>query len=73
MSKIKITVENDLGESVFVNSYELGTGLDKMDKLEKAISAVSGPILTDITASMISLEEKAFLKKTLLSLTGATR
>ena len=70
MTKIKITIENDLGESVFVNSYELGTDFNKMDKLEKAVSAISGPVMSDITATMISLEEQSFLKKTLASLTG---
>lgn len=63
MTKIRIILENDLGESIDVKSYELGTDFNKMYKLEAAISAVSGAMLSDITASVLALEEKTFLKK----------
>ena len=63
MTKIRITIENELGESIAVNSYELGADFNKMYKLEAAISAVSSAMLTDITASVLALEEQTFLKK----------
>ena len=63
MTKIRITLENDLGESVDVKSYELGSDFNKMYKLEAAISSVAGAMLTDITASVLALEEQSFLKK----------
>ncbi len=73
MTKIKIIVENDLGESVELKSYELGSDFDKMYKLENAISAISGEMLTDITASVLSLEEQSFLKKVPTKPTEATK
>ena len=63
MTKIKIILENDLGESIALKSYELGTDFHKMSKLEAAISAVSDAMLSDITASVLALEEASFLKK----------
>ena len=33
MSKVKITIENDLGEVTSIKSYELGSDFGKMDKL----------------------------------------
>ena len=73
MTKIKITVENDLGESIAVKSYDLGSDFGKMAKLEKAISAVSGAMLTDITAGVLALEEQTFLKKAITKPTVATQ
>jgi trans-2-enoyl-CoA reductase len=66
MTKIRIILENDLGESIDVNSYELGSDFNKMYKLEAAISSVSGTILTDITAGVLALEEQSFLKKAII-------
>ncbi len=63
MTKVRITIENDLGESIELKSYELGSDFDKMYKLEAAISAVAGTILTDITSGVLTLEESSFLKK----------
>ena len=73
MTKIRIILENDLGESIDVKSYELGTNFNKMSKLEAAISAVSGAMLSDITASVLSLEEQSFLKKVITKPTGAMK
>ena len=73
MTKIKIIVENDLGDWVELKSYELGSDFDKMYKLENAISAVSGSILTDITASVLALEEQSFLKKVPTNPTETTK
>ena len=67
MSKVKITVENDLGEVTSMKSYELGSDFESMHKLEKAILSVSSTMLTDITTTILRLEEDTFLKKTLLS------
>jgi hypothetical protein len=36
------------GESIVVNSYELGSNFDKMDKLEKAVISLSNVLLTCI-------------------------
>lgn len=63
MTKIRIILENDLGESIALKSYELGTDFHKISKLEAAISAVSGAMLSDITARVLALEEQFFLKK----------
>lgn len=71
MTKIRIILENDLGESIDVKSYELGSDFNKMYKLEAAISSVSGAMLTDITASVLALEEQSFLKKVLTKPTEA--
>ena len=73
MTRIRIILENDLGECVNVNSYELGSDFNKMYKLEAAICAVSGAILTDITASVLALEEQSFLKKVIIKPTGITQ
>ena len=73
MTRIRIILENDLGESVNVNSYELGSDFNKMYKLEAAICSVSGAILTDITASVLALEEQSFLKKVIIKPTGITQ
>ena len=60
MTKIKIILENDLGESISLKFYELRTDLHKMSKLEAAVSAVSDTMLSDITASVLALEEASF-------------
>lgn len=73
MSKVNITVENDLGEVTSTQSYDLGSDFGSMDKLEKAILSVSSTILTDITSTVLRLEEDAFLKKTLISSMAAMR
>jgi hypothetical protein len=73
MSKVKITVENDLGEVTSTKSYELGSDFGNMDKLETAISSVSSTMLTDITSTLLLMEEEAFLKKTPTSSMGAMK
>ena len=73
MTKIRIILENDLGESIDLKSYELGTDFNKMYKLEAAICAVSGAMLSDITASVLALEEQSFLKKVITKPTEAMK
>ncbi len=73
MTKIRIIIENDLGESIDLKSYELGTDFNKMYKLEAAISAVSVVMLSDITASVLALEEQSFLKKVITKPTEAMK
>lgn len=73
MTKIRIILENDLGESIDLKSYELGGNFNKMSKLEAAISAVSGAMLSDITASVLALEEQSFLKKVITKPTEAMK
>ena len=73
MTKIRVILENDLGESIALKSYELGTDFNKMHKLEAAISAVSQVMLSDITASVLALEEETFLKKVITKPTEAIK
>lgn len=72
MTTIKIIIENDLGECITVNSYELGSEFNKMDKLEQAVMSVSSAMLTDITSTVLALEEQHFLKKTTINATEVT-
>ncbi len=62
MIKIRIILENDLGESIDLKSYELGSNFNKMSKLGASISAVSDAMLSNITAGVLSLEEQSFKK-----------
>jgi hypothetical protein len=73
MHKVKITIENELGEAISTTSYDLGSDFSTMDKLEDAISSISGTMLTDISSTMLSVEESSFLKKVPSSPTVSTR
>ncbi len=73
MTKIRIILENDLGEFIALKSYELGSNFNKMYKLEATISAVSGAMLSGITSSVLALEEQSFLKKGITKPTEAMR
>lgn len=72
MAKVKMIVEDDFGNEISSKSYDLGSSLTTLTKIETAISSVSGDILGNISADVLGLEQAKFSKKVDTKLTEPT-
>lgn len=63
MARVKVILEDESGNEVSSNYYDLGTDFKNMDKIEESLVSVSGSMLTDISHQMLALEQEKFLKK----------
>ena len=65
-------LEDDFGNEISSKSYDLGSSLTTLTKIETAISTVSGAMLGNISADVLALEQASFSKKVATSPTEAT-
>ena len=72
MAKIKMVLEDDFGNQISSTSYDLGSSLNTLNKIETAITSVSGEMLGNVTSGILEAEQLDFIKKTDINSTEHT-
>lgn len=63
--KVIITIQDETGNIVSENSYSLGADIDNLSKIEASVENLRSKMLSDLTKSILVLEQSAHEKKLL--------
>lgn len=63
MLKVKIILENELGEEISQKEYLLEGSMESFDEVEDSILKLSSAILPDLTKETLLVQQKEFIKK----------
>ncbi|TAE75181.1 MAG: hypothetical protein EAZ85_03120 [Bacteroidetes bacterium] len=63
--KVIVTIQDETGNIVSEKSYSLGADTDNLSKIEASVENLRSKMLTDLTKSILVLEQSAHEKKLL--------
>ncbi len=64
MAKVKLSIENDLGEELLLKSYDLGgDDIRNIDELENVMDTFYEKSMPEITTEILKASQEKFLKK----------